>query len=471
MTSNSTQLQTGTVIDGFTLGDCVASGGAGYLYDCTHAEHESKLVMKVPRLGHNQPLAGLISFETECAIQPRLDSPHAPHVFGVGRLDEQPYLVMEKIEGQTLEDLIAQRGTGEPMPLEDLIEIGAAIARALHALHRSQVIHLDVKPGNLMLKADGNIVLLDFGFAHHAACPDLFYEAQLKGVGTPAYISPEQILGARHDARSDQFALGVTLFEMATGQLPYGAMEAASEMQQRLWRAPIPPRSIRADLPAWFQEVILRCLEVDPEQRFPNCGQVAWLFEQPHKIELTKRRQRIEPAGFWVQARRWWRSRNQPLKLKRVTNNNPLDEAPIVLVALDPESDDDALLESLRTATRRAMMSSPESRLSCLSIIESSKAQETDDDNEADRQHHGLIALQHWASTLHVNERQLSLHVFEDSDPAQKILDFAAHNQVDLIVLGASRAGGRIERVRSTMTRVVGRAKCSVIVVRPHVDY
>ncbi len=94
-----------------------------------------------------------------------------------------------------------------------------------------------------------------------------------------------------------------------------------------------------------------------------------------------------------------------------------------------------------------------------------------DDDNEADRQHHGLIALQHWASTLHVNERQLSLHVFEDSNPAQKILDFAEHNQVDLIVLGASRAGGRIERVRSTMTRVVGRAKCSVIVVRPHVDY
>ena len=468
MASSAAQLNSGVTIDGFTLGECVASGGAGYLYDCTHPEHASPLVMKVPRLGYNQPLAGLISFETECAIQPRLDTTHAPRVLAVGRLDQQPYLVMEKIAGQTLRSLIAQRG---PMPLEDLIEIGAAVARALHALHRSQVIHLDVKPDNLMLQADGTIVLLDFGFAHHTLCPDLFYEAQLKAVGTPAYISPEQILGARHDARSDQFALGVTLFEMATGQMPFGAMEAASEMNQRLWRAPIPPRSVREDLPGWFQEVVMRCLEVDPEKRFPNCGQVAWLFENPVKIGLTKRRQRTEAAGFWIQAQRWWRMRNRSLKVKRVMENNPLDEAPVVLVAIDPESDDQALLESLRTATRRAMMSSPESRLSCVSIIESSKAQETGDDNEADRQHHTLIALQHWASTLHLDERQLSLHVFEESDPAQRILAFANHNDVDLIVLGASRAGGSIERVRSTMTRVVGRAKCSVIVVRPHVDY
>ena len=468
MTSPAEHLKTGMTIDGFTVGECVASGGAGFLYDCTHPDHDVPLVMKVPRLGYNQPLAGLISFETECAIQPRLDTPHAPRVFGVGKLDLQPYLVMEKIEGQILESLIAERGR---LPIEDLIEIGAAIARALHSLHRSQVIHLDVKPDNLMLQADGTIVLLDFGFAHHTLCPDLFYEAQLKAVGTPAYISPEQILGARHDARSDQFALGVTLFEMATGQMPFGAMEAASEMNQRIWRAPIPPRSIREDLPAWFQEVVLRCLEADPEKRFPSCSQIAWLFEQPHKIDLTKRGQRSEAAGFWAQAQRWWRMRNRSLKVKRTTENNPLDEAPVVLVALDPESDDEALLESLRTATRRAMMSSPESRLSCVSIIESSKAQETNEDNEADRQHHTLIALQHWASTLRLDERQLSLHVFEESDPAQRILSFANHNQVDLIILGASQAGRTIERVRSTMTRVVGRAKCSVIVVRPHVDY
>lgn len=468
MSAPGETLQAGSTIDGFTLGECIASGGAGLLFDCIHPDHAVPLVMKIPRLGHNQPLAGLISFETECAIQPRLDTPHAPRVFGVGKLDQQPYLVMEKVAGRTIEDLIAERG---PLPLEDLIEIGAAIARALHAIHRSQVIHLDIKPGNLMLQPDGTIVLLDFGFAHHALCPDLFYEAQLKGVGTAAYISPEQILGARHDARSDQFALGVTLFEMATGKLPFGAMEAASEMQQRLWRAPIPPRSLRPDLPAWFQEVVLRCIEVDPEKRFPNCSQIAWLFEQPHKIELTKRGQKQEAAGFWTQTQRWWRMRNRSLKVKHTTQSNPLDEAPVVLVALDPESDDEALLESLRTATRRAMTTSPESRLSCISIIESSKAQEDSEDNEADRQHHTLIALQHWASTLRLDERQLSLHVFEESDPAQRILSFANHNQVDLIILGASRAGRTIERVRSTMTRVVGRAKCSVIVVRPHVDY
>ena len=94
MSSPTEQLKTGMIIDGFTVGECVASGGAGFLYDCTHPDHTVPLVMKVPRLGYNQPLAGLISFETECAIQPRLDTPHAPRVFGVGKLDQQPYLVI-----------------------------------------------------------------------------------------------------------------------------------------------------------------------------------------------------------------------------------------------------------------------------------------------------------------------------------------------------------------------------------------
>ena len=461
------ELLTGNVIDGFTVGARIAEGGAAYMYECTHPDHAAPLLMKVPRLGHNQPVAGLIGFETECLIQPKLDTPHAPKVFAVGRLDEQPYLVMEKIAGDTLEHIISKRGC---LPLADLTEIGAAIARALQALHRAQVIHLDVKPSNLMLTPEGRIVVLDFGFAHHAQCPDLFYEGQVKAVGTPAYIAPEQILGARHDPRSDQFSLGVTLFEMATGQLPFGAMEASSEMRQRLWRAPIPPRNLRPELPDWFQEVVLRCLEVDPAQRFPSCGQVAWLFEQPGKIELAPSRQGSAAAGFWAQTLRWWRGRNRSLQGVQTTAMNPLDRAPIVLVALDPASDDETLLESLRTATRRAMATSPESRLSCLSVLEATSTQESAKDNEADRQHQALIALQHWATTLRLHEHQFSMHVFEESDPAQRILSFALHNQVDLIILGASAASGRIERVRSTMTRVVSRGHCSVIVVRPHVN-
>jgi serine/threonine protein kinase len=460
------QSLSGQFIDGFEIGPCLAQGGAAFLYECIHPDHDKSLLMKVPRLGINQPVAGLIGFETECLVQPRLDMIHAPKVYGVGALDEQPYIVMEAVPGRTLENLIATRGA---MPLEDLIEIGAAIARALHAIHRAQVIHLDVKPANMILHPDGHIVLLDFGFAHHAQCPDLFYEAQMKGVGSPVYIAPEQILGARHDPRSDQFALGVTLFEMATGKLPFGEMEADSEMKQRLWRVPTPPRSLRPELPPWFQEVVLRCLEASPDDRFPSCGQVAWLFENPNKIELTPRRQRTEAAGFWEQARRWWRMRKNPALQRVTTAINPLDRAPIVLVALDPESDDEALLEALRNATRRTMTTSPESRLSCLSIITSSNAQEKVGDNESERQHDTIVALQHWASTLRLPENQLSMHVFEESDAAQRILSFAEHNHVDLIILGASHANNRIERVRSTMTRVVSRAHCSVIVVRPHV--
>lgn len=459
---------TGETIDGFIIGQCIAEGGAAFLYECIHPDHPEYMVMKVPRLGINQPVAGLLSFETECLIQPRLSMPYAPRVFGVGRLDEQPYIVMEAIAGRTLENLIATRG---PMPLEDLTEIGAAIARALHAIHRTQVIHLDVKPANMIRCPDGHIVMLDFGFAHHAQCPDLFYEAQMKGVGSPVYIAPEQILGSRHDPRSDQFALGVTLFEMATGQLPFGAMEADSEMKQRLWRAPTPPRSLRPDLPPWFQEVVLRCLEVDPDERFPSCGQVAWLFENPKKIELTARRQSTDAPTFWMQARRWWRSRKDP-RLHRVVTTalNPLDRAPIVLVALDPESEDQALLEALRNAVRRTMATSPESRLSCISVITGGSTQESAGDNETDRHQDTVIALQHWAASLNLAEHQLSSHVFEESDPAQRILSFAEHNQADLIILGASHANNRIERVRSTMTRVVARAHCSVIVVRPHVE-
>ena len=188
-----------------------------------------KLIMKIPRL---EPSEGIIGFETEATIVPALHGAHVPRFVAAGDLARTPYLVTEWIDGVSLEELL-------PLPIDDVIRVGAAIADALHSIHEQETIHLDLKPENVILKNDGTAALIDFGFAHHARYPDLLAEETRFGAGSAAYVSPEQIRGTREDPRADIFALGVVLYEMATGRFPFG--EPDTDVRNRLWIDPMPP--------------------------------------------------------------------------------------------------------------------------------------------------------------------------------------------------------------------------------------
>ena len=171
-----------------------------------------------------------------------------------------------------------------PLPYADAVAIALKIAQALDDLHRQHVIHLDVKPSNVMFRPSGEAVLLDFGLSHHDHLPDLMQEEFRVPFGTAPYISPEQLLGIRDDPRSDLFAAGALLYFFSTGVRPFGESERLAGMRRRLWRDPDPPRRLRPDYPPWLQEIVLRCLEIEPAWRFPTAAQLAFDLSHPDQV-------------------------------------------------------------------------------------------------------------------------------------------------------------------------------------------
>ena len=172
--------------------------------------------------------------------------------------------------------------------------IGVKVAIALADLHRQNVIHHDVKPSNIMFRPSGEAVLLDFGLSHHDHLPDLLQEEFRLPYGTAPYMAPEQLLGVRDDPRSDLFSLGVLLYFFTTGERPFGESETMRGMRRRLWRDPYPPRKLRPDYPPWLQEIVLRCLEIEPAWRYPTASQLAFDLGHPDQVKLTARSERLD---------------------------------------------------------------------------------------------------------------------------------------------------------------------------------
>ena len=137
-------------------------------------------------------------------------------------------------------------------------------------------------------------MLLDFGLSHHDQLPDLMQEEFRLPFGTAPYMSPEQLRGIRNDPRSDLFALGVLLYFFSTGVRPFGESETLRGMRRRLWRDPVPPRRLRPDYPPWLQEIVLRCLEIEPGYRYPTAAQLAFDLTHQNEVKLTARSERLQ---------------------------------------------------------------------------------------------------------------------------------------------------------------------------------
>ncbi len=285
-------LEPGTEVDGFVVHECIHAGGMAHIYHAGYANTARDpgfpLAMKIPRMTAGDGAENIVSFEVELTILPTLTGHHAPRFVAAGDLMRLPYLVMEYVEGQTLQHWLDshQRGDAE-QDARDIARIGSALAIAAHSIHQQNVCHLDLKPANVLLRPDGSVVLLDFGLSCHAHYPDLLAEEMRKAVGSPTWIAPEQVVGVRGDLRSDIFAIGVMLYEMATGELPFGSPTTDAGLRQRLWMTPAPPRQHRPDLPEWLQEVILRCLEPEAASRYPSAAHLAFDLSNPEQVLIT----------------------------------------------------------------------------------------------------------------------------------------------------------------------------------------
>lgn len=291
----------GSEIDGFRLGELLHVGSMASVYRLTGRAGPLPLIMKIPRLGAGERAVNVIGFEVcRMVLGALAQSPHHPTLVAYGDIESVPYLVMEHVEGARLDDWLARA----PLPALEIARLGAALGLALHDLHRQDVVHLDLKPTNVLYRASGEAVLIDFGLAHHGHYPDLLAEELRIPVGNWVCMAPEQVHGVRGDPRSDIYALGGMLYQLATGRLPFGRPRSVAELRRRFFRDPVPPRAIVDATPPWLQEIILRCLEVDARLRYASAEEVAFDLANPSSVALTERAARKRRAGWWTSLRR-----------------------------------------------------------------------------------------------------------------------------------------------------------------------
>jgi len=457
----------GQVIDGFRLVERLQAGGMANFWRVTRDDTAMPMLMKVPLLRLGEDPITIIGYEVEQMILPRLTGPHVPRFVAAGDF-ERPYIVMEFIPGPSVKSLLEKT----PLPPAEVATIGAKIAFALHDIHRQHVIHLDIKPSNVILRADGHAVLIDFGLSRHDQLPDLVQEEAEGPVGTGAYVSPEQVMCNRSDPRSDLFALGVILYFLATGERPFGEPQRADSWRQRLWRDPVPPRRRNPAVPPWLQEIILRCLEVDPEARYATAAQLAFDLQHPDHVVLGPRSSRTRHDGLVAVAWRWFRSRRVEPPRRRPALTSHLANAPIVLVAIDLETGHESLSQALLVAVRRVLATEPNARLACVNILKIARLSLDKMEDEQGRNPHlgRLIELKHWARGIPFSPERITYHVLESTDPAGQIVEYARNNRVDHIIVGARASSALRRYLGSVSARIVAEAPCTVTVVRVHSD-
>jgi serine/threonine protein kinase len=457
--------QEGKVVDGFTLGAEVHRGGMASLYSASKEGIDAPILLKIPRVGRDQPVESLIGFETELTILRALKSPYVPKYLGSGNMATRPYIAMERVTGIPLEDFIKE---DKVFTIDEVVKIGADLAQAVQSLHAQDAIHLDIKPENILIDDQGKITLIDFGLSHHARFPDLLAEEMRKGVGSAPYIAPEQVIGIRSDYRSDIFSIGVILYELLTGELPFGNPQSMNGLRKRLWAQALPPRAIRKEIPRWLQEVVLRCLEPRAADRYQSATRLRQVLRDHESVTLTERADRVDPLSFWENLKRMFRAAGyEPSPSPRPSIGN--EDAPLMIAAIDTRQSDEDLRIRMQTTAKNLLQAYPESRLVCISTIASTPTFEGNQESETAsgivRGH--LVQLMEWAKPLKLPPERISYHVLEALDPASRIVEFARDNDASLILIGAShKPANKITPWRTSMTKIVEEAPCSVHIVR-----
>jgi serine/threonine protein kinase len=279
--------RTGDTIDHYRLGKMLGEGGMGTVYRVEHTVLGRQYALKVlrPKVVERETTAAQ-RFVREARAAARVRHPHIVDVFDFGHFpDGRPYFVMELCEGESLIDLV-RRG---PLLPTQVIAVARQIATALAAVHDHGVIHADVTPSNVLVTASNplHVKLVDFGLA--AIAGEVFYEEETDFVlGTPQYISPEQLHGMPATDRSDQYGLGCVLHELITGMPPY-RHDNVRELCMMHIQAPIPvPVSPHGPLPGQLADVVRTCMQKSPQQRFPGMRAMLAALDEVERVNDRK---------------------------------------------------------------------------------------------------------------------------------------------------------------------------------------
>ena len=294
-------IRTGDQLDHYRIENVVARSGMASIFRGTDTRNGRPVAIKVPHPEMESDPVFFDRFRREQDIGTKLDHPGVMKVFADDDRS-QIYMVMEWVEGRLLRQLLNEQ---KKLPAERAVKIALTIARALDYIHAHGVVHRDLKPENVMIDASDNIKLIDFGIASNAGARRLTFAKLSQTMGTPDYISPEQVKGKRGDGRSDIYALGVMLYEMLTGKVPFQGPNPFAIMNDRLLNNPVPPREIDPEISPQLQEIIYRALERDPRKRYASAREFVWDLEHQDQVGVAERPELRD-----------WRQRRSPVTRK-----------------------------------------------------------------------------------------------------------------------------------------------------------
>jgi serine/threonine-protein kinase len=260
-------IETGSLIDYYRIEAPVARSGMASIFRAIDMRDNRVVALKIPHPDMEADPILFDRFQREAGIGEKLNHPKVMRVFG-GEKRTRIYMVMEWCEGRLLRQILDEGR----IPHDRAIRIAIAVLDALDYIHSNGVVHRDLKPENIMVDAEDNIKLIDFGIAGDAAARRLTYANFTATLGTPNYISPEQVQGKRGDGRSDIYAAGVILYEMLSGKLPFSGPSPMAAMNDRLLNYPTPPSVADPSISPQLQEVLYRALERDPRNRYARAS-------------------------------------------------------------------------------------------------------------------------------------------------------------------------------------------------------
>ncbi len=311
-------LHPGDQLDHYRIESLAARSGMASIFRGTDLRDGRPVAIKLPHAEMEADPVLFDRFQREEEIGKKLDHPGVVKVLNNEERSRR-YMVLEWVDGRLLRQILNEQ---KKFPPDRAIRITLALCNALDYIHSQGVVHRDLKPENIMVGPDDSVILIDFGIAANAGSRRLTFAKLTEAMGTPDYISPEQVKGKRGDARSDIYSLGIMFYEMLTGKVPFTGPNPFVIMNERLLNHPIPPREVNPEISPQLQEIIYRALEREPNKRYPTAHEFALDLEHPEKVGVEDRPEI-----------RNWRKRQSPV-LRRVLFYIMLALIPVVVFGL-----------------------------------------------------------------------------------------------------------------------------------------